>query len=59
MSFFLVQVQSSRNRIVVAVYNYQSREESDVSFLKGDRMEVLDDRYVPKFGFLLSDNVFV
>uniref|UniRef100_A0A023F4P5 Tyrosine-protein kinase n=1 Tax=Triatoma infestans TaxID=30076 RepID=A0A023F4P5_TRIIF len=37
------QAQSSRNRIVVAVYNYQSREESDVSFLKGDRMEVLDD----------------
>ncbi|KAF6202853.1 hypothetical protein GE061_003258 [Apolygus lucorum] len=33
----------SRPRIVVAVYNYQSREASDVSFVKGDRMEVLDD----------------
>ncbi|KAK7573343.1 hypothetical protein V9T40_010534 [Parthenolecanium corni] len=33
----------TRNRIVVAVYNYLSREASDVSFVKGDRMEVLDD----------------
>ncbi|XP_014243353.1 tyrosine-protein kinase Src64B [Cimex lectularius] len=40
------QVQSqtmARHKIVVAVYNYQSREASDVSFVKGDRMEVLDD----------------
>ncbi|XP_054286422.1 tyrosine-protein kinase Src64B [Macrosteles quadrilineatus] len=33
----------SRGRIVVAVYNYQSREAADVSFIKGDRMEILDD----------------
>lgn len=32
-----------RGRIVVAVYNYQAREATDVSFMKGDRMEVLDD----------------
>jgi tyrosine-protein kinase Src len=30
--------------VVVAVYNYQAREDTDVSFSKGDRMEVLDDR---------------
>jgi len=34
---------SLHGRIVVAVYNYQSREMSDVSFVKGDRMELLDD----------------
>lgn len=34
---------SCRGKIVVAVYNYQSREAADVSFLKGDRMEILDD----------------
>nr|CAD7569715.1 unnamed protein product [Timema californicum] len=34
-----------RGRIVVAVYNFQAREATDVSFSKGDRMEVLDDRY--------------
>jgi len=26
------------------MYNYQAREATDVSFTKGDRMEVLDDR---------------
>lgn len=30
-------------RIVVALYNYNAREETDVSFVKGDRMEVMDD----------------
>ncbi|XP_049957536.1 tyrosine-protein kinase Src64B isoform X2 [Schistocerca serialis cubense] len=30
-------------RIVVAVYDYQAREVADVSFMKGDHMEVLDD----------------
>ncbi|XP_063242108.1 tyrosine-protein kinase Src64B isoform X2 [Bacillus rossius redtenbacheri] len=30
-------------RIVVAMYNFDARQESDVSFSKGDRMEVLDD----------------
>lgn len=32
-----------KRRIVVALYNYNAREETDVSFMKGDRMEVLDD----------------
>lgn len=32
-----------KRRIVVALYNYTAREETDVSFVKGDRMEVLDD----------------
>jgi hypothetical protein len=42
--FKCVLVHSSlHGRIVVAVYNYQSREMSDVSFVKGDRMELLDD----------------
>ncbi|XP_017773022.1 PREDICTED: tyrosine-protein kinase Src64B [Nicrophorus vespilloides] len=31
------------NKIVVALYNYMARDVSDVSFKKGDRMEVLDD----------------
>ncbi|XP_026480723.1 tyrosine-protein kinase Src64B-like [Ctenocephalides felis] len=34
---------STRRRIVVGVYSYEAREQSDVSFRKGDRMEVLDD----------------
>lgn len=28
---------------MVALYNYTAREETDVSFVKGDRMEVTDD----------------
>lgn len=32
-----------KRRIVVALYNYTAREDTDVSFGKGDRMEVLDD----------------
>ncbi|CAH0384472.1 unnamed protein product [Bemisia tabaci] len=34
---------SSRGRVVVAVYSYQAREDADLSFVKGDRMEILDD----------------
>ncbi|XP_068081120.1 tyrosine-protein kinase Src64B [Anabrus simplex] len=34
---------SPSRRIVVAVYNYQAREAADVSFVKGDHMEILDD----------------
>lgn len=30
-------------RVVVALYDYKSRDESDLSFMKGDRMEVIDD----------------
>lgn len=32
-----------RPRIVVALYNYNAREHTDVSFVKGDRMEIIDD----------------
>jgi hypothetical protein len=39
-----VAVPQQRGRVVVAMYNYQAREATDVSFTKGDRMEVLDDR---------------
>lgn len=39
-----VTVPQPRGRVVVAMYNYQAREDTDVSFTKGDRMEVLDDR---------------
>ena len=27
----------------MALYDYKSRDESDLSFMKGDRMEVIDD----------------
>jgi len=42
--FVPVHPNAPRGRIVVAVYTYQSREAADLSFSKGDRMEVLDDR---------------
>lgn len=32
-----------KRRVVIALYNYTAREDTDVSFMKGDRMEVLDD----------------
>lgn len=32
-----------KRRVVVALYDYKSRDESDLSFTKGDRMEVVDD----------------
>lgn len=32
-----------KRRIVIALYNYTAREDTDVSFVKGDRMEVIDD----------------
>lgn len=38
-----VGLPTSHRRIVVALYNYNAREDTDVSFVKGDRMEVLDD----------------
>lgn len=34
---------SVKGRIVVALYSYEARDNSDVSFKKGDRMEVVDD----------------
>lgn len=40
---FTVLPGHNTRRIVVALYNYNAREETDVSFVKGDRMEVLDD----------------
>ncbi|KRT81848.1 phosphotransferase [Oryctes borbonicus] len=35
--------KSGRTRVVVAQYSYMARDANDVSFHKGDRMEVLDD----------------
>lgn len=32
-----------KRRVVIALYNYTAREDTDVSFVKGDRMEVIDD----------------
>lgn len=42
IAFLLGQINLKR-RIVVALYNYTAREDTDVSFVKGDRMEVIDD----------------
>ncbi|XP_025836850.1 tyrosine-protein kinase Src64B [Agrilus planipennis] len=33
----------AKSRIVIALYNYTARDVTDVSFRKGDRMEVVDD----------------
>lgn len=43
--FFLTGAQGGvqKRRVVVALYDYKSRDESDLSFMKGDRMEVVDD----------------
>lgn len=30
-------------RMLIALYDYNARENSDMSFRKGDRMELLDD----------------
>lgn len=48
VSFSLVPPQVDfaghhKRRVVIALYNYTAREDTDVSFVKGDRMEVLDD----------------
>ena len=32
-------------RMLIALYDYNARENSDMSFRRGDRMELLDDRY--------------
>lgn len=32
-----------KGRVVIAMYNYEARDSQDVSFKKGDRMEVIDD----------------
>ena len=44
-SVFTAGVQGGlpKRRVVVALYDYKSRDESDLSFMKGDRMEVIDD----------------
>lgn len=36
-------------RILIALYDYNARENSDMSFRKGDRMELLDDRQESMF----------
>jgi hypothetical protein len=35
--------------MLIALYDYNAREISDMSFRKGDRMELLDDRYASFF----------
>lgn len=35
--------QIPRRKIVVGLYSYRARERTDLSFKKGDRMEVIDD----------------
>lgn len=32
-----------RGKIVIALHNYQAHDVNDVSFRKGDRMEIIDD----------------
>ncbi|XP_026481711.1 tyrosine-protein kinase Src64B-like [Ctenocephalides felis] len=39
----LLRQPSIKRKIVTGIYSYEAREQSDVSFLKGDRMEVLED----------------
>ncbi|KAL3275725.1 hypothetical protein HHI36_020473 [Cryptolaemus montrouzieri] len=34
---------NAKGKVVVALYNYEARDNTDVSFKKGDRMEVIDD----------------
>lgn len=31
------------NKIVIALYNYYAKDEGDLSFLKGDRLQIIDD----------------
>ena len=38
--------RSIRGQIVVALYTYQGSEFGDMTFKKGDMMEIVDDRYV-------------
>ena len=63
--FFSTYLAHQLNRrIVVALYNYNAREDTDVSFVKGDRMEVLDDtesdwwRVIVRFYLLRFGNSF-
>lgn len=42
-TFFYYTDFGGRRRIVIALYNYTAREDTDVSFMKGDQMEVIDD----------------
>lgn len=46
----------SAPRMLIALYDYNAREISDMSFRKGDRMELLDDRCV--LGNILNNIVF-
>lgn len=32
------------NKIVIALYNYRPNDDGDLSFRKGDRLQILDDR---------------
>ncbi|KAG5872582.1 hypothetical protein JTB14_035562 [Gonioctena quinquepunctata] len=39
----IFDTRPTTRRIMVALYNYEARDSQDVSFKKGDRLEVLDD----------------
>ncbi len=41
---YFIGLMSSGPRMLIALYDYNAREISDMSFRKGDRMELLDDR---------------
>ena len=53
--FRLAHPNTSHRRTVVALYNYNAREDTDVSFVKGDRMEVLDDTESDWWRVIVSD----
>lgn len=56
MHFRFKGLPASHRRIVVALYNYNAREDTDVSFVKGDRMEVLDDTESDWWRVIVSTN---
>jgi hypothetical protein len=42
-SLSVIHVSTEQNaKIVVGLYSYEAKESIDVSFIKGDRMQVLD-----------------
>ena len=51
-SVMMPATRSIRGQIVVALYTYQGSEFGDMTFKKGDMMEIVDDRYV-SFYFIL------
>lgn len=39
----VTQTRNIRGQIVIALYTYQGSECGDMSFQKGDKMEIIDD----------------